>query len=285
MSQQSSLTVTHTSTVTPDQIDELGHMNVRWYGHNALAATEAMCAKLGLDAGSLISTYTRHHHEQMEGNQLEVRTALLGGSSRLRLYHELRNRADDDLAATFVHELDLPPIEAPTISLPDYGKSRSIELEGDRLASAPALTDVQARNLEIRLERQVTTEDTMGAETVPAWLANNLMWGGERPDGESDWIQETADGDRVGFATMESRLWIGRLPKLGTPIQSFGAVIALGEKISHDINWVYDLETEEVLAVMEGIDLSFSISHRRSRPISPEQREREMQRFHPDLAG
>ncbi|MFT6393412.1 MAG: hypothetical protein ACJA14_002942, partial [Ilumatobacter sp.] len=29
------LAVTHTSTVTADQIDHLGHMNVRYYGVNA----------------------------------------------------------------------------------------------------------------------------------------------------------------------------------------------------------------------------------------------------------
>ena len=90
MSNQPALTVSHTSSVTDDQIDELGHMNVRYYGQNAVAATHAMCERLGIAPVTLRSAYTRHHHEQMRGNQLEVHSELLGGSERLRFYHELR---------------------------------------------------------------------------------------------------------------------------------------------------------------------------------------------------
>ncbi len=286
MSAQLPLAVTHTSTVTPDQIDELGHMNVRWYGHRATAATHSTCETLGV-AADVVATYTRHHHEQLEGNQLEVRTGILAGP-RLRLYHELRNAADDDLAATFVHDIDRPAVvdtgNLSVIALPSYGESRSISLDTDRLAAAPSRAEVRERDIAIRLERKVDDEDSHGAEQVPVWLANNLIWGGERPDGESDWIRDTADGDRVAFATMESRLQFVRLPVLGTRIQSFGAVVAIGDKITHELNWVYDLDTAELLAVMEVVDLAFSIPRRQSRSIPPEMREREATRFHPDLA-
>ena len=285
MSTQPELTVSHTSTVTPDQIDELGHMNVRWYGANAVAATQATCARLGIGSPALHSTYTRHHHEQMEGNELEVRSAILAGGAHLRFFHELRNRANNDLAATFVHEVDHPLLEAPGIELPDYGIARSIDLGIDRLATAPSLDLLRSRGLATRLERQVDTEDSMGSDTVPTWLTNNLLWGGERLDGETDWIRDTADGDRVALASMETRLRVSRPVAVGTRIQSFGAVIALGTKIVQDLNWVFDLDTEELLAVAETVDLAFSIPNRRSREMPPEVREREEARFHPDLAS
>ena len=76
------LTVTHSSTVIEDQIDDLGHMNVRYYGMNAMSATRSMCQQMGFDEPKLRSAYTRHHHEQMLGNQLEVRSGLIGGSDR-----------------------------------------------------------------------------------------------------------------------------------------------------------------------------------------------------------
>ena len=98
--------ISQRSTVTPDQIDELGQMNVRYYGVNAGTATRSMCERLGLLSVLLHSAYTRHHVEQMEGNDLVVRSAVLPGGERLWIYHELVNDADDDLAATFVHELD-----------------------------------------------------------------------------------------------------------------------------------------------------------------------------------
>ncbi len=283
MSTQPELTVSHTSTVTPDQIDELGHMNVRWYGENAVAATASICERLGVGSPALRSTYTRHHHEQMEGNKLEVRSAAITGGGHLRFFHELRDQATNHLAATFIHELDHPQIEMPGIELPDYGRARSIDLDIDRFRSAPSLDELGSRGLAIRHERQVDTEDSMGAGIVPAWLTNNLIWGGERLDGLTDWICETDDGDRVGFASMETRMHVGRPVAVGTRIQSFGAVIALGTKISQDLNWVYDLDTEELLAVAESIDLAFSIPNRRSREMPPEVRVREGARLHPDL--
>ena len=283
MSPENSLIVSHTSTVTPDQIDELGHMNVRWYGANAVAATAEMCTRLDLGTPGVVSTYTRHHHEQMEGNELEVRSAVLAGHGRLRFFHELRNQANNDLAATFVHELDHPGLETPGIELPDYGRSRSIDLDVDRMASAPSLDELRSRGLAIRFEREVSDEDTMGDDVVPPWLTTNLIWGGERPDGESSWITETDDGDRVAFASMETRLRIGRPVSLGTRIQSFGAVIALGNKITHELHWVYDLDTEDLLAVAEGVDLAFSIPNRRSCEMPPEVRAREEARLQSDL--
>ena len=100
------LEIGHRSTVTPDQIDELVQMNVRYYGVNVGAATRLMCERLGLLSVLLHSADTRHRVKQMEGKDLVVRSAVLPGGERLRTYHEFVNDAGADLAATFVHELD-----------------------------------------------------------------------------------------------------------------------------------------------------------------------------------
>jgi len=276
--------VSHTSTVTADQIDELGHMNVRWYGANATAGTHAMCERLGLGDVATLSTYTRHHHEQLEGSALEVRSGVLTSGPNLRLFHELRNQESNALAATFIHVLDHAMIESPGIELPEYGKPRSINLGKDRIATAPSLAELQERQLAMRLARAVTFEDSMDADVVPTWLTNNLIWGGERPDGEESWILDTADGDRVAFASMETHLQVNRPTAVGTTIQSFCATIALGSKIAHQLNWVFDVDTQDLVAVAETIDLAFSIPNRRSREMPPEARAREDARFHPDLA-
>jgi len=271
-----SLTVTHTSTVTPEQIDDLGHMNVRWYGANATAASTAVCDRLGVSPDSIISTYTRHHQEQMEGSSLEVRSALLGGGGDLRLYHELRNAETDDLAATFVHQFAHESPSTDGIELPDYGKPRTLDLGTDGIASAPSLATLQARGLAMRTERLVTEEDTAGATVVPPWLTYSLIWGGERPaewGGDESWIVTAANGDELD-----------RLPALGTRIQSFGAIIMLGEKISHDVSWTFDLDTGELLVAFEGIDLAFNITQRKSTAITPELRVKLSMDLHPDLA-
>lgn len=277
------LIVSHTSTVVADQIDELGHMNVRYYGENAFAATAFMVDRLGLGELELTRTYTRHHHEQMEGNRLEVRSAVLDGGTDLRFFHELRNAETNDLAATFVHELAHAVLDGPTVELPDYGRSRSIDLARNVADTAPSLAEVRERDLAVRLERELTTEDSHGADVVPPWLTNNLIWNGERPGGETSWVIDTADGDRVAFASMETAMTICRPVAVGTRIQSFGAVVELGDKIARDLHWVYEVETGELLAAAESVDLAFSITHRRSREMAPEQRVREQARLHPDL--
>ncbi len=275
MSQPSSLSVTYTTTVTSDQIDELGHMNVRWYGHSARAATAALAERLGVAEPSIVSAYTRHHHEQLVGAALEVRSGVMDRGPRLWLYHELRNRDDNDLAATFVHETSHRRIEAKSIELPDYGRPRTLDLEVDRFAAVPPLSELQSRGLAARLERLVTEQDAH---------PNDLFWGGERPGGESSWIQETADGDRVASATMESRIWMPRFPALDTRIQSFAANLHVGDKICHEIGWVFDIDAGTPLAVYEGVDLAFSINQRKSVVKPPEVKERELQFLHADLA-
>ena len=60
------LTKTHTSTVTEDQIDHLGHMNVLFYAVNARAGTNALLTDLDWEdpaEADVFDMYTRHHRE------------------------------------------------------------------------------------------------------------------------------------------------------------------------------------------------------------------------------
>ena len=79
------LAVTHHSTVTEEQIDHLGHMNVRFYGVNAAAGTRALLAELGVGRrrAQVVDLYTRHRREQLLGAELVVRSGG-GGPARRR---------------------------------------------------------------------------------------------------------------------------------------------------------------------------------------------------------
>lgn len=278
------LSVTHTSEVTEDQIDELGHMNVRWYARHALAATSAMTERLGVGAPRCRSAYTRHHREQLVGAVLEVRSGVLGGASRLRLYHELRNVADGVLAATFVHELDHPPVETPAVDLPEHGRPRSIALDTDALASAPTLDEALRAGLAIRRPRAVDDGDTAGRAVVAPWRAQGLFWDGATIDGASAWLRVGPDGRRLASATMESRVWFGTMPAHGTPIQSFGVPVELADKVTRHIHWVFDLDGGALLAAMETVNIVFDIDGRRAIPIPDSERAETEARLRPDLA-
>ncbi len=278
------LDVSHRSTVTLDQIDELGHMNVRYYGVNAGAATRAVCDELGLPRLALRSGYTRHHHEQLEDAELVVRSAVIPGGERLRIYHELRNEADDDLAATFVHELDHPSIDGPAFELPAYGAPRSLSLDTDALASAPSLEQLHDLGLAMRKPRKVDADDTQGAETVPPSNFANLLWGGV-PFEDHVWIRTLPNGDQYAYAVMEQRMWVRPGPvTIGTPIQSFRASLDIGEKIGRAIAWCYDTDTGAPIVVSEAIDLCFNLTQRRAMAIPAGSRSVDDPDHHPELA-
>lgn len=271
-------------------------MNVQYYGVNAAAATSALVTQLGLGEAALRSTYTRHHREQMEGSDLEVRSGLLAGvpgvpADRLAFYHELRNQETDVLAATFVHELDHPAIDVSSTGsavlseLPDHGRPRSLRLDSDGLASAPPLDRVRSLDLASRKQRIVERDDTGGADTVPPAMGSSLLWGGEGFEDQESWVRTLPNGDRFAYVVMESRMWIRPDPiPLGTSIQTFRASVDVGEKVARDVAWCYDISTGECLITFEAVDLCFNLSERRSMPIPPGARSVDDPDFHPELA-
>ena len=83
---------------------------------------------------------------------------------------------------------------------------------------------------------------------------------------------------------METRIAIRRLPRLGDPIQSFSAVIALGDKVMHNIMWAYDVDAEDLLITFQIVNLAFDIGARRPMQIPESIRSARSMVLHPDLA-
>lgn len=276
------LTVTHQSTVTEDQIDDLGHMNVRFYGRNATAASNAWCQSAAVDVGPITSMYTRHHHEQMLGAQLRVLSTPVMSDRGFSVYHELRNN-EDQLAATFVHQFDQELPDVAKVALPAHGKPRSVRLDSAALALAPELKTLRELDLAVRLPRVVTTEDTLGNETVPISEANMLIWGGEPISGENEFVRVGPDGERVGMVVMESSCWVGSMPTAQTRIQSFGATMEIRDKVARSRSWCIDLETGQTVVVFESVNLACDLDKRRAMAVPPAERARLESRLHPEF--
>ena len=295
----SALTTTHRSAVTEDQIDHLGHMNVRFYGVNARLGGERFIAGLGGSAGLRIEPvdlYTRHHREQLLGAPLEVRTGVLGaGAGTIRLYHELVNTDSGELAATFVHRLVARAAEGPApqwppaadlavVELPEHGRPRSIDLEADPVAASPGLDALRDRALAMRHPRVVGVEECGPDGVVSATDAAGLFWGGE-PLEESmgPVLHDGPDGEQIGFASMETRLVVHRLARHGDRVQSFGATVALADKVSQQAMWVFDVDRGDLLATFEVVNLAFDTVARRAVRIPDDLRVLHQRRFHEDL--
>lgn len=290
---------THTSSVTEDMIDHLGHMNVRYYAVNAHAGTRAVLADLpgwGDRLHLVHDTYTRHHREQLLGTPLVVRSAVLAASPKgLRLHHELAAADSGVLAATFVH--GLRPVDGPVPAAavaaataiaeeqPAHAAPRSVSLDADLLATAPSLDELRDRGLAFRHDRPVTADecDADGAyrlENIPL-----LVWGGRPLEGSPpDTLLETAGGQLMGWASMETRIQIGTvLPRVGTRVQAFGALVAQHDKVTHHVHWSYDVDAGRLVAALETVNLAFDTRARRPMPIPPHIRERGEARLHADL--
>jgi acyl-CoA thioesterase FadM len=300
------LDVTYTSSVTEDQIDHLGHMNVVFYGVNAHAATRNVLARLdGWPAAPHLvhDMYTRHHREQLLGTPLLVRSAFLGASSDdLRIHHELAPANAESRAAVFVHRVSpideygkrtAVPADAVNAALAvaveplPYAAARTIDLTLDPLAGAPSLDLVSGRRLAVRKPRLITADECDENGNFRPDKAMLLLWGGEPPDHAENWgpgLYEAPGGELMGWAVMETRVQLDRLPRLGTRIQSFAATIAIHERATHRLHWCYDLDTGRILASFEGVDVAFDTRVRRTMIIPDQVRTRLAGSLHTDLA-
>lgn len=280
------LRTTHTTTVTEDQIDHLGHMNVRYYAQNAQRASRRFLEGLPGWAGSrpeLFDVYTRHHREQLLGSSLEVRSGVLGvDAESLTLHHELANVETGDLAATFIHRLRPTDDSGTRLTLPDetiataaeqlieppaHAAPRSIVPDHDLAAGSPTLAELQERGLAMRLPRVVGDDECDAEDRVPADLAPMLIWGGEPVESsDMDLTHETDDGLVLAWASMESRLRLVAPARRGMRIQAHSAVIDVHDKVIHGLQWAHDLDSGKLLVAFETVSLAFDIGAR--RPVS-----------------
>lgn len=294
------LQTTHRTAVTEDMIDHLGHMNVRYYGVAARAASDAVVRGLGGDGDlsvQAVDIYTRHFREQLLGAELEVRSAVLSrGGGSLRLYHELRNTETEELAASFVHRLEArhggdlvpgwpPADDVSTADIPEHGRPRSIALDTAPLDTAPSLGDVQGDTLlAMRRPRTIDAEECRPDGSYDPSSAPFLLWGGEPLEGATGpTLHPGPDGQLVGWATMENRMVVNRLPRRGDRIQSFGCVVEIRDKTTHRVMWGYDLDRGDLLVVFEVVDVALDTVSRRAVPIPEELRGHAEARFRPEL--
>jgi acyl-CoA thioesterase FadM len=292
------LATTHRTTVIEDQIDHLGHMNVRWYGVAAKAASDAVVRDLG--GGDLsvdaVDIYTRHFEEQLLGARLEVRSLVLGGGGgTLRLYHELRNSDTGALSASFVHRLQAssgghvveawPPAVDAAGEIPEHGRPRSISLDTDPLASSPTLAELQADPLLVmRRVREISADECLPDGSYDPGNGPMLLWGGEPLEGSTGpMLHPGPNGQLIGWASMEHRMVVSRLPRVGDRVQSFGCVVALFDKVTHRLMWAWDVEREQLLAAFEVVDVALDTVSRRAVPIPGDLRGDTEARLRPDL--
>src|ERR1700760_195853 len=98
--------------VRDDEIDTLGHLNVRHYMARVLRSGELLMSELGVGPKARatqdvilarVDTYSRYQREQFTGAPLEVWGGVLAADKLgVRTYFEVRNPAKAEIAASFI---------------------------------------------------------------------------------------------------------------------------------------------------------------------------------------
>ncbi len=293
------------SRVTPDEIDSLGHLNVRFYLARVERANQKLMAALGLSEQVLdtqkallrrIDTYCRFRREQFEGAELTVLGGALGTvGNQVRCYFEIRNPARDELAATFVNGtvladkqsrkvITLPASvrqinEQYGVQIPDYAAPRSLTLDQPR-------TDIPLKYLLEKIgessefgmtgRREGTIEakdcgpDGILRDDVELMfiLFRRQIEAGADAKAFGPPVLRTDEGHRFGWAMLETRNIELARPKAGDDVLWIGADVNITEKSRQSRRWAFVKATGEMLSIHDSVGIAMDLDARKAIPIS-----------------
>jgi acyl-CoA thioester hydrolase len=303
------------SRVGPEEIDSLGHLNVRFYLARVDRASRKLLDALGLSEAELdrrnatlrrIDTYSRFRREQFEGAELTVHGGTIGCiGDAVRCYFEIRNPAKNELAAHFVtgtvmadrnnrRLLDLPASarqvnEQYGVQIPDYAAPRSLSLD-------PPRTDVPFETLmeEIgesaefgmtgRREGVIEAEDcgpdgVLRDDVELMFVMFRRQVDTADPKAFGPPVLYTDEGHRFGWAMLETRnVELGR-PRAGDAIVWLGADVAIAERSRQSRRWAFVKSTGELLSIHDSVGVAMDLDARRAIAI-PRSIRRAMERHY-----
>ncbi|MFU8815655.1 MAG: acyl-CoA thioesterase [Pseudomonadales bacterium] len=288
------------SRVGPDEIDSLGHLNVRFYLARVDRASRKLLAALGLTEAELderhaslrrIDTYSRFRREQFEGAELTVHGGVLGCvGEQLRCYFEIRNPAKDELAAHFVtgtvlgdrasrRPLELPPSvrqvnEQYGVRIPDYAAPRSLSLDPPRTDIAfetlmAQIGDQTEFGMTGRREGVIEAEDcgpdgVLRDDVELMFVMFRRLVNTADPKAFGPPVLHTDEGHRFGWAMLETRnVELGR-PRAGDAIVWLGADVAIAEKSRQSRRWAFVKSTGELLSIHDSVGVAMDLDARRA---------------------
>jgi len=303
--------VTHRSTASMWNCDEMGHLNVRYYVAKADSAATHMANILGLgprlltDSGWLLRPLDHHVRflrEVHAGAGLYIESSVLSiGETTIRLCHEIRRSIDQGLSATLTGDLELVHKQSGTAvpfpaefrarageflqPLPDHAAPRGLSL-------TPAVTlPTLARADELGLPEifrggvdpsQCDDSGRMMAAhylgTISNGVANLFL---------QDWGKGAADPQnrRIGGAALEYRLLYHRPCAAGNLLVVRSCMVHVGEKSLRHAHWVFDAETGDAVASAQAVAVFIDMVERRAIAVPAAARCYLQSLLKPELAG
>jgi acyl-CoA thioesterase FadM len=298
------LKVLHESTVQPEEIDALGHMNVRYYMTRVDQANRSMLAERGIqeEPGKAIrrlDTYTRFHREQFAGATLHTLGGLIAvaGSDESREvngYFEIRNPDNNQVAASFIlrsclidvssqQVLDITANSANNdntseyrVLVPEHGMPRSLSLNDPARISLEELEAVvgddptpgmmSGRRKNVVHADDCDSDGRLREEMDLMFVLHRPTTGDEKELGGPP-VMRDSEGRRYSWAMIETRSVVWHRPMEDEVVLSIGADIANGEKWRQSRRWMFAEKTGLLLGISDSVGLCIDLDARRSIPM------------------
>jgi acyl-CoA thioester hydrolase len=278
---------TFTAAVNTWQCDENDHLNVQYYSEFGHEASAHLLGSLGLGprarraAELALSVAQDHIHYLREFrvvDPVEVRSAPVElGERHLTAYHEIRNPAEDRIAATFtrriVSDRAWPPafrarVEAARIALPAVARPRSV----GRLALPDlALADVERVGL---IEIGRTTVTPAECDEQGEFLPHHLF--GRYSDGAPFLWNHLGFGRAAMQERGEGTVVVETLNHYRQPLRAgdllvvMSGLAAFTEKVLLFAHFLFEAEAGTLAACAEGIGMKFDQKARKSMAFTVE---------------
>lgn len=307
--------------VTPEEIDSLGHLNVRFYLARLDRASHRLLAALGLSAEELnarsatlrrVDTYSRFRREQFEGAELTVHGGVLAtAGDQVRCYFEIRNPAREEIAATFVtgtvmadrrsrRVLGLPESvrqinEQYGVQLPDYAAPRSLSLDPPRM-------DIPLATLLERIEpytefgmtgrrERIIEADDCGPDGILRddvelmfILFRRQIEAATDAKAFGPSVLHTDEGHRFGWAMLETRNIELARPRAGDTVVWIGADVNIADKSRQSRRWAFVQDTGQMLSIEDSVGIAMDLDARKAINIPASIRAGMGQNYLPEFA-
>lgn len=245
---------------------------------------------------------TRQHREQFLGAHIKLFGSVVGVESggvtfQLELLSMAPTMAEEQLASTHLLRLGLVDVQTRAgVALNDGLLQRARRQQCDvletaqprRLTSGPmrhvTYDEVAALDHEVWCDRLVQAFDcdphgwSCAGPTDLAWGPRSV----QRPS--TVWQYQDTDGRAYGLANVEHRRVVLALPRLGAHLQTVAANVAVERNRRVRREWTFDLESGELHAMGEFVDLVVDLASRRAVEIPEGFRTALLRFLHPELA-
>jgi acyl-CoA thioester hydrolase len=263
------------------ECDDMGHMNVRYYGAKIEDALAGFLADEGAatDAGGLIRAHhIRYQRECRAGTPLRIQAAALQRGPGGQIYFEVQGTADGQVKATFVTTL-APHVampDGPCMALPAHGAARGLpDLPG---RPTPTLAEADAAGL-TEITRTIIRGDQLDA--AGALRPHHMI--GMISDGVAHLMtritpargqHDAPEGTTLGGAALEQRVFCRAPVRAGDPVTIRSGIVDAGDKTMRIVHWLLNRRTGEAFATSEVIAVTFDLVARRAVSLPQEARDR-----------